>query len=92
MASGTIAGPTGARLPFFALELVPVSLADVKAHLGACECERVLEALNDIHQQGVLHGDIDPGHMARTTPWRHPNGLTSAVLVKHRAAKSSQMR
>ena len=60
MVSGTIEGHPGTRLPFLALELLPVSLADVEAHLGASECERVLEALNSIHQQGVLHGDIEP--------------------------------
>lgn len=60
VASGTVEGPTSTRLPFFALELLPVSLADVEAHIGASECERVLEALNSIHQQGLLHGDIEP--------------------------------
>ena len=63
MASGTIAGPTGDRQPFLALELLPVSLADEEAHLGASEFECVLEALNRIHQQGVLHGDIEPRHV-----------------------------
>ena len=60
MASGTVAGT---RLPFLALDLLPVSLADVQAHLGVCECQHVLEALNSIHQQGVLHGDIEPRHV-----------------------------
>jgi len=63
MASGTIAGPTGNRQPFLALELLPVSLADVEARLGASEFECVLEALKCIHQQGVLHGDIEPRHV-----------------------------
>ena len=63
MASGTVEGPTGTRLPFFALELLPVSLEDVEARLGASECEHVLEALNSIHLQGVLHGDIEPRHV-----------------------------
>jgi len=63
MASGTIAGPTGDRQPFFALELLPVSLADVGARLGASEFECVLEALKRIHQQGLLHGDIEPRHV-----------------------------
>ncbi|KAL3153075.1 hypothetical protein ABBQ38_012095 [Trebouxia sp. C0009 RCD-2024] len=63
MASGTFEDPTGTRLPVFALEFLPVSLADVEAHLGASECEHVLEALNSIHQQGVLHGDIEPRHV-----------------------------
>jgi len=63
MASGTIAGPTGDRQPFFALELLPVSLEDVDARLGASEFECVLEALNSIHQQGVLHGDIEARHV-----------------------------
>ncbi len=63
MASGTTAGPTGNRQPFFALELLPVSLADVEARIGASEFECVLEALNNIHQQGVLHGDTEPRHV-----------------------------
>ena len=63
MASGTIAGPTGDRQPFFALELLPVSLAEVEGRLGASEFEYVLEALKRIHQQGVLHGDIEPRHV-----------------------------
>ena len=63
MACGTIAGPTGNRQPFLALELLPVSLADVEARLGASEFECVLEALKCIHQQGVLHGDIEPRHV-----------------------------
>ncbi len=63
MASGTIAGPKCTRLPFLALELLSVSLANVDAHLGAAECECVLEALNSMHQQGVLHGDIEPRHV-----------------------------
>ncbi len=63
MASGTIAGPTGNRQPFLALELLPVSRADVEAHLGASEFECVLEALKRIHQQVVLHGDIEPRHV-----------------------------
>ena len=63
VASGTVAELTGARLPFFALELLPVSRAHVQAHLGACECQHVLEALKSIHQQGVLHGDIELRHV-----------------------------
>ncbi len=63
MASGTVAGPTGHRQPFFALELLPVSLEDVAARLGASEFECVLEALNHIHQQGVLRGDIEARHV-----------------------------
>jgi len=63
MASGTMAGPTGNRQPLFALELLPISLSDVEARLGASDFECVLEALNRIHQQGVLHGDIEPRHV-----------------------------
>jgi serine/threonine protein kinase len=43
--------------------VLPVSLEDVEARLGASEFECVLEALNHIHQQGVLHGDIEPRHV-----------------------------
>ena len=63
MASGTIARPTGDRQPVLALELLPVSLADVEGRLGASKFECVLEALKRIHQQGVLHGDIEPSHV-----------------------------
>ena len=43
--------------------MLPVSLEDVDARLGASEFECVLEALNSIHQQGVLHGDIEARHV-----------------------------
>ena len=52
MASGTIAGPTGDRQPFFALELLPVSLEDVDARLGASEFECVLGGLEQYPSAG----------------------------------------
>lgn len=56
--------PFGNRQRFFALDLLPVSLADEEAQLGAPEFECVLEALNCVHQHGVFHGDIQPRHVA----------------------------
>ena len=51
------------KVPVFALELLLVSLDDMRASGDTAMCDCVLKALR-VHQTGMFHGDMDPQHAA----------------------------
>ena len=63
VASGTVPTPSGARHPFFALDLLPYSLMQMLSSLDDELEQSVLCSLQQIHEQGVLHGDVTPEHV-----------------------------
>lgn len=67
VASGTVPTASGARLPFFALDLLPYSLLHMLSALNDELEERVLYSLQRIHERGVLHGDLTPEHVRFST-------------------------
>ena len=79
-------GSTGSVRVGACSRLLPVSLADVKAHLGTSECECVLEALNSIQPQGVLHGDMKPRHVVYSSR----NSLAEPKWVDFSNAREAQ--
>ncbi len=63
VASGTIPTASGARHPFFAMDLLPHSLKQMLSALDDELEQSVLNSLQRIHEQGVLHGDVTPEHV-----------------------------
>ncbi|BDA49425.1 hypothetical protein COCOBI_14-0420 [Coccomyxa sp. Obi] len=63
VASGTVPAASGARLPFFAVDLLPYSLVHMLGALNDALEQSVLHSLQRIHERGVLHGDLSPDHV-----------------------------
>ena len=63
VAPGTIPTASGARHPFFAMDLLPYSLMQMLSALDDELEQSVLSSLQRIHEQGVLHGDVTPEHV-----------------------------
>ena len=63
VASGTVPTASGARRPFFALDFLPYSLMHMISALDDELEQSVLCSLQQIHEQGVLHGDLTPDHV-----------------------------
>jgi hypothetical protein len=60
VASGTVRTSDGGSLPFFALDLMRVSRAQLQEVDDELE-ERLMNSLDQHHQRGWLHGDIEHG-------------------------------
>lgn len=63
VASRTVKTSDGFSLLSFALDLMRVSLAQLQEEGDDELEERVTESLDQIHQRGRLHGDIEPVHV-----------------------------